>query len=108
MSNYEKPVTRAFVKQLFEDAYEDGAGSLALELSCFGESGSETLSVGPHPGFHRLSFVMSFGSKDGGGYQCAFSADDSDEVKQFIAALQGWLDFVDEPLTEEKKDEPVP
>lgn len=89
--------TGAFVKQLFEDAVKHGAGTLTLDLNGLGEIGDDGISIGPHPGFNPTSFVMSLRSENGGrGDQWAFAADDVNEVRQFIKALQGWVSFIDD------------
>jgi hypothetical protein len=93
--------TKAFVRRLFEKAAEKKSQTLKLDFVCIGESGEESLSVGPHPGFWATSFVMSFGSDAGGGWQCAFSEHDVEDVRDFIEALQGWVEFVDELHAEE-------
>ncbi len=88
--------TRAFVKRLFERSAEKKPQSLGLDFMAIGEAGDESLSVGPHPGFEPTSFVMSFKSDAGGGWQCAFAEHDVEDVRYFIEALQGWVEFVDE------------
>lgn len=88
--------TRAFVKRLFERSAEKKSQSLGLDFMAIGDDGNESLSIGPHPGFWATSFVMSFKSDAGGGWQGAFSEHDVDDVRDFIEALQGWVEFVDE------------
>lgn len=105
MCQQDMGATGSFIKQLFEDAVRDGAGTLTLDFNCFGESGQDHVSVGPHPGFETSSFVMSFRSDEGEGYQVAFSYEDVHEVRQFVRAMQGWVAFIEAraALGEEKK-----
>jgi len=93
--------TKAFVRRLFERSAEKKSQSLGLDLLAIGEAGDESLSIGPHPGFEPTSFVMSFKSDAGGGWQCAFAEHDVEDVRDFIEALQGWVEFVDELHAEE-------
>ena len=88
--------TSDFVKSLFEKAVNKKSTGLTLDLTSFGECGDESLSVGPHPGFEPTSFVMSFESGEGTGWQCAFAEDDVDNVQELIEALQGWVEFIEE------------
>jgi hypothetical protein len=88
--------TRAFVKSLFEKAVNKKLLGLTLDIVSFGEAGEGGLSVGPHPGFEPTSFVMSFESDGGSGWQCAFAEIDIEDVREFIEALQGWVEFIEE------------
>ena len=80
--------TSAFVKSLFEKAVNKKLVGLTLDIVSFGETGEEGVSVGPHPGFEPTSFVMSFKSGGGTGWQCAFAEIDIEDVREFIEALQ--------------------
>ena len=96
MSN-DMGATGAFMKQLFEDAKKHGAGTLTIDLNGLGEIGDDGIAIGPHPGFAPTSFVMSFRSETGErGDQWAFSAEDIQEVRHFVQALQGWIAFIEE------------
>ncbi len=89
--------TGHFMKQLFEEAEREGAGTITLDFGGFGEAGTDHLEVGPHPGFRPTSFVMSLRSECGsGGAQFAFAEEDVAEVRQFIRALQGWVAFIED------------
>ena len=105
MCNQGLPATSAFMKQLFDEAVRDGAGTLTLDFGSFGETGRDFLSVGPHPGFEPLSFVMSFRTDHGPEYQTAFASNDVGEVRQLIRAMQGWVAFIEAraALAEEEK-----